>query len=220
MPDASGEVFAMDQIQFGTKPSETEFRYDRAAYEALYEQSRKAPEAFWAKVGKRLDWIRPFSKVKDVSFDADDLHIRWYEDGVLNVSANCIDRHLAEHADQTAIIWEGDDPSEDDAISYARLHGEVCRMANVLRARGVQKGDRVIIYMPMIPEAIYAMLACARIGAVHSIVFGGFSPDALASRIEDCGAIAVITADAGVRGRQSRSPESECRYGAGGKSGG
>ncbi|MEM9617046.1 MAG: acetate--CoA ligase [Pseudomonadota bacterium] len=200
MPDASGEVFAMDQIQFGTKPLETEFRYDRTAYEALYEQSRKAPEAFWAKVGKRLDWVRPFSKVKDVSFDADDLHIRWYEDGVLNVSANCIDRHLAKHADQTAIIWEGDDPSEDDAISYARLHAEVCRMANVLRARGVQKGDRVIIYMPMIPEAAYAMLACARIGAVHSIVFGGFSPDALASRIEDCGAIAVITADAGVRG--------------------
>ncbi|MEO1243730.1 MAG: acetate--CoA ligase [Pseudomonadota bacterium] len=190
----------MDQIQFGTKTSKAEFRYDRAAYEELYEQSRKAPKAFWAEVGKRLDWISPFSKVKDVSFDADDLHIRWYEDGVLNVSANCIDRHLADHAGETAIIWEGDDPSEDDAITYARLHEEVCRMANVLRARGVQKGDRVIIYMPMIPEAAYAMLACARIGAVHSIVFGGFSPDALASRIEDCGAVAVITADAGVRG--------------------
>ncbi|MEO0400130.1 MAG: acetate--CoA ligase [Pseudomonadota bacterium] len=175
-------------------------RYDRADYEAARARSLADPEGFWGDVGRRLDWITPFSKVKDVSYNVDDFRIRWYEDGVLNVSVNCIDRHLETRGDQTAILWEGDDPQEDKAITYRMLHEEVCRMANVLKERGVKKGDRVILYMPMIPEAAYAMLACARIGAIHSIVFGGFSPDALASRIEDCGAVAVVTADEGVRG--------------------
>ena len=141
--------------------------------------------------------------MSDVSFDKKDLHIRWYEDGTLNACVNCVDRHLPAKATQTAIIWEGDDPSISNHISYAQLHEEVCRLANVLLARGVKKGDRVILYMPMIPEAAYAMLACARIGAVHSIVFGGFSPEALASRIEDCGATCVITADEGRRGAKA-----------------
>ena len=200
MPDASGE-FGADKDLFEVPAGAAKAaRYDRAAYEEAYKRSIDDPAAFWGEVGGRLDWIKPYTKVKDVSFNAADLHIRWYEDGVLNVSANCIDRHLADRADQTALIWEGDHPDKEDAVTYRRLHGEVCRMANVLRARGVQKGDRVIIYMPMIPEAAYAMLACARIGAVHSVVFGGFSPEALASRIEDCGAVAVITADEGLRG--------------------
>ena len=175
-------------------------RYDRDRYERDYQRSVEDPEGFWGKVGKRLDWIKPYTEVKDVSFNADDLHIRWYADGVLNACANCVDRHLPEKADDVALIWEGDDPGQSESVTYAQLHEEVCRMANVLKKQGVNKGDRVVIYMPMILEAAYAMLACARIGAVHSIVFGGFSPDALASRIEDCGATAVITADEGVRG--------------------
>jgi acetyl-CoA synthetase len=173
---------------------------DSESYEAMYKQSVDENEHFWAEQGQKIDWIKPFSKVKDVSFDKDDLHIRWYEDGTLNVCANCVDRHLEDKADQVAIIWEGDDPGIDRKITYAELFEAVCRFANVLKAQGVQKGDRVTIYMPMIPEAAFAMLACARIGAVHSVVFGGFSPDALAGRIVDCDSRFVITADEGLRG--------------------
>jgi acetyl-CoA synthetase len=173
---------------------------DAAAYEKLYAASVKDPEGFWAGVANRLDWAQAPTKIKDVSFNKDDFHIRWYEDGALNAAHNCIDRHLETRGDKTAIIWESDDPGQSRTISYRRLHAQVCRMANILKARGVGKGDRVVIYMPMIPEAAFAMLACARIGAVHSVVFGGFSPDSLASRIDDCGAVAVITADEGVRG--------------------
>jgi acetyl-CoA synthetase len=173
---------------------------DGPAYEAMYRQSVDDNEGFWAEQGQRVDWITPYSKVKDVSFNREDLHIRWYEDGTLNVCANCIDRHLADKADQVAIIWEGDDPGNDRKITYAELHEAVCRFANVLKAHGVKKGDRVTLYLPMIPEAAYAMLACARIGAVHSVVFGGFSPDALAGRIIDCESRFVITADEGLRG--------------------
>ncbi len=169
-------------------------------YFKLYEASISDPEEFWAEHGKRIDWIKPFSAVKDVSYGPGDVHIRWFHDGTTNVSVNCIDRHLAERKDQVAIIWEGDDPNVDKKITYAELHEEVSRLGNVLRANGVKKGDRVTIYMPMIPEAAYAMLACARIGAIHSIVFGGFSPDALAGRIIDCESTFVITADEGLRG--------------------
>ena len=157
-------------------------------------------DGFWLDQAKRIDWVTPPTQGGDVSWDPKDLHIRWFADGVLNASVNCVDRHLATKGDQTAIIWEGDDPTIDAHITYKELYDNVCRMANVLKARGVAKGDRVILYMPMVPEAAYAMLACARIGAVHSVVFGGFSPDALASRIEDCGATAIITADEGRRG--------------------
>ena len=173
---------------------------DRAAYEAARAAVRADPEAFWAEKAKRLDWITAPTEIKDVSFHADDFRIRWFGDGVLNVSANCIDRHLATRRDETAILWEGDDPADSKAITYGELHTAVCRMANVLKAHGVKKGDRVTLYLPMIPEAAYAMLACARIGAVHSVVFGGFSPDSLAGRIEDCGSTVVITADEGLRG--------------------
>jgi len=171
-----------------------------AQYEAAYGESLRDPDSFWKKEAARLTWIKPFTKVKNTSFDADKLSIRWFEDGTLNVAANCIDRHLAKRANQTAIIWEGDDPRDSKHITYAELHAEVCRFANVLKARGVRKGDRVTIYMPMIPEAAYAILACARIGAVHSVVFGGFSPDSLAGRITDCDSRVVVTADEGVRG--------------------
>jgi acetyl-CoA synthetase len=160
-------------------------------------------EGFWAEIAGRLDWSKPFTNIRDVSFDAADLHIKWYQDGELNACVNCLDRHLPTRANDVAMIWESDDPDVHKNITYAEAFEETCRMANVLKARGVKKGDRVVIYMPMIPEAVYAMLACARIGAVHSVVFGGFSPDALASRIEDCGATAVITADEGVRGGKS-----------------
>lgn len=172
---------------------------DAAGYARMYEQSIKDPEAFWGEQGKRLDWIRPYTHVKDVSFTGD-VHIRWFYDGTLNVSANCIDRHLADKADQTAIIWEGDNPAESRHITYRELHEQVCRLANVLKAKGVKKGDRVTIYLPMIPEAAYAMLACARVGAIHSIVFGGFSPDSLRDRLVDCDSHLLITADEGLRG--------------------
>ena len=168
-------------------------------YAARYGESVKDPDGFWGKEAARLDWIKPFTKVSDVSWDPAKLHVRWFEDGVLNVSANCIDRHLARRGNQAAIIWEGDDPKDSKRISYRQLHDEVCRFANVLKARGVKKGDRVTIYLPMIPEAAYAMLACARIGAIHSVVFGGFSPDSLAGRITDCDSRFVITADEGLR---------------------
>ncbi|GIK99580.1 MAG: acetyl-coenzyme A synthetase [Alphaproteobacteria bacterium] len=172
---------------------------DEAAYFRMYEKSIADPEGFWAEEAKRLTWMKPFTKVKDCSFEGD-VHIRWFYDGTLNASANCIDRHLATRADQTAILWEGDSPNEHKHISYAELHENVCRLANVLKAQGVRKGDRVTIYMPMIPEAAYAILACARIGAIHSVVFGGFSPDSLAGRIADCDSNCVITADEGLRG--------------------
>ncbi|MCA0400820.1 MAG: acetate--CoA ligase [Proteobacteria bacterium] len=173
---------------------------DDAKYGEKYAASIKDPEAFWRAEGKRIDWIKPYTKVKNVSYAPGNVSIRWFEDGTLNVSANCIDRHLPKRANQVAILWEGDDPKDSKAITYAELHRETCRMANVLKAQGVKKGDRVTIYLPMIPEAAYAMLACTRIGAVHSIVFGGFSPDALAGRIEDCDSKVVITADEGLRG--------------------
>ncbi|HET7359226.1 MAG TPA: acetate--CoA ligase [Rhodanobacteraceae bacterium] len=169
-------------------------------YRRLYADSVRDADAFWAKVGQRLDWIRPPTQVKDVSFDAADLHIRWYADGVLNVAANCLDRHLATRGDKTAIVFEGDDPGESRRLSYRELHAEVCRFANALKHLGIAKGDRVAIYMPMIPEAAVAMLACARIGAVHSVVFGGFSPDSLAGRIADSQCKLVVTADEGARG--------------------
>jgi len=192
----------MSDDQFFPVPAEWAKKawVDNAGYLAMYAASVNNPEAFWGEQGRRIDWIRPYTKVKDVSFDAKDFRIRWYEDGTLNASVNCIDRHLATRGDQVAIIWEGDEPTEDKRITYKQLYEEVCRFANVLKARGVKKGDRVTIYMPMIPEATYAMLACTRIGAVHSIVFGGFSPDALAGRILDCTSSCVITADEGVRG--------------------
>ncbi|HIJ64070.1 MAG TPA: acetate--CoA ligase, partial [Rhodospirillaceae bacterium] len=164
-----------------------------------YERSVSQPEAFWAEHGKRLDWIKPFTKVKDVSFSGD-VHIKWFEDGTLNVAANCLDRHLAKRGDQTAIIWEGDNPEESAHITYRDLHERVCRLSNVLEGLGVKKGDRVTIYLPMIPEAAVAMLACARIGAIHSVVFGGFSPDSLAGRMQDCDSTLLITADEGLRG--------------------
>ena len=171
-----------------------------AQYEAAYADSIRDPDGFWGREAARLDWLTPFTRVRNVSFDPANLSIKWFEDGALNVAANCLDRHLAARGGQTAIIWEGDDPSESRHITYAELHEQVCRFANVLKARGVRKGDRVTIYMPMIPEAAVAMLACARIGAVHSVVFGGFSPDSLAGRITDCDSKVVITADEGLRG--------------------
>ncbi len=169
-------------------------------YEEMYAQSVNDNEAFWASEAQRLDWIKPFTRVKDVSFAKDDLHIRWYEDGTLNACYNCVDRHLESKGDDIAIIWEGDDPDRDLKITYSELHERVCKFANTLKALGAKKGDRITIYMPMIPEAAVSMLACARIGAIHSVVFGGFSPDALAGRIHDCESTIVITADEGVRG--------------------
>ncbi|HSC61882.1 MAG TPA: acetate--CoA ligase [Rhizomicrobium sp.] len=174
---------------------------DHAKYEEMYLRSVSDPEAFWAHEAKRIDWMKPFTKVKNVSWDPESLHIKWFEDGALNVSANCIDRHLPKRAKQTAIIWEPDDPQESARhISYEELHREVCKFANVLKAQGVKKGDRVTIYLPMIPEAAYAMLACARIGAVHSVIFAGFSPDSIAGRIQDCASTIVLTSDEGLRG--------------------
>ncbi|MEO5335282.1 MAG: acetate--CoA ligase [Magnetospirillum sp. WYHS-4] len=172
---------------------------DNAKYQELYKKSVENPEAFWAEQGKRIDWIKPYTQVKDVSYTAP-VHIKWYHDGTLNVSSNCLDRHLATRGDQTAIVWEGDDPNVSKHISYRELHADVCRLANALKAQGIKKGDRVTIYLPMIPQAAVAMLACARIGAVHSIVFGGFSPDSLAGRIQDCDSNCVITSDEGLRG--------------------
>ena len=169
-------------------------------YQKAYAESLSDPDAFWAEHGKRIDWIQPYTKISDVSYDKPDVHIKWYEDGTLNASANCLDRHLETRGDKTAILWEGDDPADAKHITFKELHAQVCRFANALKARGVNKGDRVTIYMPMVPEAAVAMLACARIGAIHSVVFGGFSPDALAGRIKDCGSTVVITADEGIRG--------------------
>jgi len=171
-----------------------------AQYREMYERSVDDNEGFWADQAKRVDWIKPFTKVKDVSFAKDDLHIRWYEDGTLNACYNCVDRHLESKGDDVAIIWEGDDPGRSLKITYSELHERVCKFANTLKALGAKKGDRITIYMPMIPDAAVSMLACARIGAIHSVVFGGFSPDALAGRIHDCESTIVITADEGLRG--------------------
>ena len=176
---------------------------DKAAYEAMYRRSIEDSEGFWAEQADRIDWMRRFTRVKDVSWAKDDLHIRWYYDGTLNACYNCVDRHLESKGDDVAIIWESDDPSRDLKVTYRELHERVCRFANALKSLGAKKGDRVTIYMPMIPEAAVAMLACARIGAVHSVVFGGFSPDALAGRIHDCESNIVITADQGVRGAKA-----------------
>jgi len=173
---------------------------DDAAYKKMYADSIEHPDKFWGKQAKRLDWFKAPKKIRNVSFAYPKVSIKWFEDGITNVSVNCIDRHLKKRGDQTAIIWEGDDPYYDKKITYHELYDHVCRLANVLKSNGVRKGDRVTIYMPMIPEVAYAMLACARIGAIHSVVFGGFSPDSLAGRIHDCASTFVITADEGVRG--------------------
>ena len=175
-------------------------RVDDATYRAMYAASVADPDAFWGEHGRRIDWMTPYTRVKDTSFEPGAVSIQWFADGKTNVAHNCIDRHLETRGEQTAIIWEGDDPNESAHITYRELHAQVCRWANVLRARGVGKGDRVTLYMPMVPEAAYAMLACARLGAIHAIVFGGFSPDSLASRIQGCGSKVVITADEGLRG--------------------
>jgi len=169
-------------------------------YEAMYRESLQDPRGFWARIAKRIDWMRFPTRIKDVSFDPDDFRVRWFEDGELNVSVSCLDRQLATRGDRTALLFEGDDPGNSRAITYRQLHADVCRFGNALRAIGVKKGDRVTIYMPMIPEAAVAMLACARIGAIHSVVFGGFSPESLAGRIQDCESTLVITADEGLRG--------------------
>ena len=173
---------------------------DAEGYEAMYKASMDDPEAFWSEHGQRLDWIKPYTRAKHTSFDYHNVSIKWFDDGVLNVSANCIDRHLATRGDQTAIIWESDDPNLSKSITYRELHEQVSKFANVLKSLGVSKGDRVVLYLPMIPEAAYAMLACSRIGAIHSIVFAGFSADALRSRVEDSGAKLVVTADEAPRG--------------------
>ncbi|MEM6615672.1 MAG: acetate--CoA ligase [Pseudomonadota bacterium] len=192
---------------------------DDQTYLKMYQESVENPEAFWGEHGKRLDWIEPFTTVKNTTYEYPDVSIKWYEDGVLNVSANCVDRHLATRGDQTAIIFEGDDPSVSEHITYTQLHEHVCRFANVLKKLGVKKGDRVTIYLPMIPEAAYAMLACARIGAVHSIVFAGFSPEALGGRINDCHSTIVITTDEGKRGGRTiplkKNVDEACKHAPG-----
>ena len=173
---------------------------DAAGYAAALARVESDPDGYWREVASRLDWIRPFTIVKDVSYAVEDFRIRWFADGVLNACANCLDRHLPHRADEIAIIWEGDDPADSRKITYREAHAETCRMANVLKRHGVAKGDRVTLYLPMIPEAAWAMLACARIGAVHSVIFGGFAPDSIAGRIQDCGSRFVVTADEGLRG--------------------
>ena len=176
---------------------------DATSYAAMYQESIEDNEGFWARQAERIHWVKPFSEIKDVSFASDDVHIRWFADGTLNACYNCVDRHLPEKKDDVAILWEGDDPSRDEKITYGQLHSRVALFANALKAMGAKRGDRITLYMPMIPEAAIAMLACARIGAVHSVVFGGFSPEALAGRISDCASNIIITADEGVRGAKS-----------------
>jgi len=188
------------RIYHPTKAQQAAAAITQDDYLAMYQQSISDPDGFWAEQGKRIDWIKPYSQISDVSYQRPDVHIKWFADGTLNASANCLDRHLAERGDQTAIIWEGDDPLESRHITYRELHREVCKFANALKAGGVKKGDRVTLYMPMIPEAAIAMLAVVRIGAIHSVVFGGFSPDALAGRIQGCESTCLITADEGLRG--------------------
>ena len=189
-----------EKIYYPNSQNSKSFKIDKKKYNEMYKESISNPEKFWGKMGNRIDWINPFTKVKNTSFSHDDVSIKWYEDGTLNISYNCIDRHLKKNRDKVAIIWESDEPSLSKNITYGELYEQVCRLSNIYKELGVNKGDRVILYMPMIPEAAYAMLACARIGAIHSVVFGGFSPEALASRITDCGACLVVTADEGPRG--------------------
>src|ERR687893_555822 len=193
-------------------PSEWSHRayMDEAGYSAKYEASVKDPERFWAEEAKRIHWFKPPTRIKNTNFGPDNVAIRWFEDGVTNVAYNCVDRHLHTRGDQVAIIWEGDNPGESKHITYRELHAEVGRMANIMRNRGVAKGDRVTIYMPMIPEAAYAMLACARLGAIHSVVFGGFSPDSLAGRIEDCGSGAMRSTTSSSCGAPA-APSTCCR---------
>jgi acetyl-CoA synthetase len=173
---------------------------DDAKYKTMYAASVKDPDTFWAEQSKRITWSKPFTKVKNTSFTPGKISIKWFEDGKLNACFNCVDRHLEKRANQTALIWEGDDPKDDKTVTYRQLHAEVCKFANVLKKQGVKKGDRVTIYLPMILEAAYAILACARIGAIHSVVFGGFSPDSIAGRVEDCKSAVIVTADEGIRG--------------------
>ena len=173
---------------------------DNDKYLQMYKHSIEDSEGFWSEQGKRIDWIKPYTKVKDVSLQAPDVHIKWFYDGTLNASANCLDRHLATRGDQTAILWEGDDPADSKAITYKELHEQVCKLANSMKSLGIKKGDRVTLYLPMVPELAISVLACARIGAIHSVVFGGFSPDSLSGRIQDCDSNLVITSDEGVRG--------------------
>ena len=173
---------------------------DDSQYEKMYRHSVENPDSFWDEHGKRIDWIKPYTKIKDVSYAPDDLHIRWYQDGTLNASVNCLDRHLESRGDQVAIIWEGDEPSDSKTLTYRELYEEVCRFANVLKNNGVEKGNRVTIYLPMVPEIAVAVLACARIGAIHSVIFGGFSPDSIAGRIHDSDSTLIVTADEGMRG--------------------
>ena len=173
---------------------------DAAGYEEMYRRSIEDPDGFWAEQAGRIHWMEPFTEVRDASFARGDVHVRWFADGVLNASANCLDRHLSARGDRTAIVWEGDDPADSRHVSYAELHREVCKFANALKAQGARKGDRVTIYLPMIPELAVAVLACARIGAIHSVIFGGFSPESIAGRIQDCDSSLVVTADEGVRG--------------------
>jgi acetyl-CoA synthetase len=190
----------MHKALYPVPPSFKDAQVNRADYERMYAESVEDPERFWAGAGRRIDWIKEFSKVKDSSFALNDFHIRWFADGKLNVSSNCLDRHLARRGDKTAILWEGDDPATAEHITYRQLHERVCQCANALKSLGVEKGDRVTIYLPMIPEIAIAMLACARIGAIHSVVFAGFSSEALGGRIADCGSTVLITADEGLRG--------------------
>jgi len=192
-----------DSVYPVKQDTDRKYLVDNEKYQKMYKQSVDNNEAFWAEQAQTLDWSKPFTTVKDVSLAKDDLHIRWFEDGELNVCVNCVDRHLADRAEQTAIIFEGDQPDVSRNITYRELHAEVCKLANALEAMGVEAGDRIMLYMPMIPEAAYAMLACARIGAIHSVVFGGFSANALADRIADCSAKVVVTADMGKRGGRS-----------------
>jgi acetyl-CoA synthetase len=200
MPDNSNAAHTLAAHKFPVKPSIAAHAHvDAARYRAMYDQAASDPDTFWAAQAKRLDWIKPPTRIKNTSFTGD-VAIKWFEDGVLNAAATCLDRHLATRGDQVAIIWEGDDPATSQKITYRDLHERVCRLGNAMRRLGVAKGDRVTIYLPMVPEAAVAMLACARIGAIHSVVFGGFSPDSLSNRIQDCGSTLLITADEGRRG--------------------
>ena len=200
MPDSPTDASLQDRVCPVPDTVAKTALVDRAGYLENYRRSIEDPEGFWLEHGRRVDWIQPYTHIRDVSYDASDLHIRWFYDGTLNACCNCVDRHLESRGDQVAILWEGDEPDQDKAITYRELHRQVCRFANGLKAAGAQKGDRITIYMPMIPEAAVAMLACARIGAIHSVVFGGFSPEALAGRIRDADSNMVVTADEGVRG--------------------
>ena len=191
---SENEIFPVPE-----KTAKTAF-IDDQKYIEMYQESIENPEGFWREQGQRINWIKPYEKIKDVSFLQDDVHIKWYYDGTLNAAANCIDRHLSKRGDQVAIIWEGDDPANHKTITYRELHEQVCKFGNCLKSLGVKKGDRVTIYLPMIPEIAVAVLACARIGAIHSVIFGGFSPDSIAGRMQDCESTVIITSDEGVRG--------------------